>query len=162
MRRPRRGLVRPGVYGRGSICVRARCSRRCEGLPVCAHAVSQRIPFVVTCSTVRDHERTQKLLMSPSGWFGIKPNVVVNEKNRFAAEKLYLDHQPNQHFVRNMFVMLIWGGQLGDIVDSIANGGEKGKQTIKQIKAAYQAKGSPVEPETWSVDLVSMRKKGLV
>ena len=105
----------------------------CNWLPVLAHLVEQQIPFVLTCASDQDHVETQDMLRS--NCLGITPHVLLNARNPFAAALEQHPFDPNVLKARNMYVMLIHGGNLGTIIPEIIQQSPAGERIRAQLKS---------------------------
>eukprot|EP00092_Neocalanus_flemingeri_P033283 GFUD01036195.1.p1 GENE.GFUD01036195.1~~GFUD01036195.1.p1 ORF type:complete len:617 (-),score=147.89 GFUD01036195.1:90-1712(-) len=82
-------------------------------LPTVAHAIVKDIPFLVTCTYEEDYVKTKEWLVTGSG---MKPEIVLDCPNPFAS--LGICQKPagsNIIHSRNMFYLLVKGGQLGSV-----------------------------------------------
>ena len=102
-------------------------------LPVLAFVVEQRIPFVFTCASDKDHTETQDLLrVNP---LRMLPTVLLDERNPFAAGLDEDEFDPNVLHARNMYVMVVHGGDVGSIVPEIAQQSSAGERHCTLLKS---------------------------
>ena len=79
-------------------------------LPAVVYAISQKIPFLVTCNGKEDHRRTKEWLMKRTH---MKPDIVQDCLNPFGSWEA-VQHVPGSNSVikRNMYSLLLIGGDL--------------------------------------------------
>lgn len=88
---------------------------------------------MLTCGSDQDHVETQDLLRT--NHLGISPTVLLDERNPFSAGLEQDEFDPNRLLGRNMYVMLVHGGNVGSIVPEIAQQSPAGKRHCALLKS---------------------------
>ena len=79
-------------------------------LPAVVYAISQKIPFLVTCNGKEDHRRTKEWLMKGTR---MKPDIVQDYLNPFGSWEAVQDVPGSNPVIkRNMYSLLLIGGDL--------------------------------------------------
>ena len=79
-------------------------------LPAVAQAIAKKVPFLVTCNSKEDHQKTKDWLMKGTH---MKPEIVQDYLNPFDSWKAVQDVSgSNSVSKRNMFSLLFMGGDL--------------------------------------------------
>jgi len=96
-------------------CIVAFCPglyvRQYNWSPVLQHIIENNVPFLATCSANKDYYHTKSWLLNRDG---MTPDIVLDGRNPFASWKVDpLLAKSNIIFSRNMYCVLMIGGQLG-------------------------------------------------
>lgn len=130
---------------------------------VIAHAIAKKIPFIATCSTVLDYKETRDFLVGRHGLYGMKANILMSEENPFASE---LHEQcpagSNELRIRNQFVVVFEGGDLGDDVEVMASNARHAERVRQKYKRHLASIRSKFDFSGFCADLIRLRQNGVL
>ncbi len=119
-------------------------------LPAVAQAIARKVPFIVTCNSKEDHQKTKDWLMK--GTHMMKPEIVQDYLNPFDSWEAVQDISgSNKVSKRNMFSLLFMGGDLGVVRPLLRLEDEK----VELVQVLFRSQG-----KCSLSDILELKKSG--
>ena len=120
-------------------------------LPAVAQAIAKKVPFLVTCDSKEDHQKTKEWLMKRSY---MKPEIVQDYLNPFSSWEVDQHVSGSNSFCKpNMFSLLIIGGDL-DVLGRLLRVKDE-KVELLQVLFRFQKKDA-------LCDILKLKKSGKI